>query len=121
MRVICRRYFDLNGLPAERSSALTIGRTYIVLEVFVSRGELSYRIESDSGSYGIHRARAFEVVSGFLPPAWQFFVERDGTPALMPPEWHVGGFWEDFYGGGPAAIADFQRRKSEIVQSEPPL
>jgi hypothetical protein len=34
---------------------------------------------------------------------------------LAPPEWQRPGFWEDYFDAEPAAVAEYDRRRAEII------
>jgi hypothetical protein len=49
-----------------------------------------------------------------MPSCWVAALEG-GSLTLAPPEWQRPGFWEDYFDDEPGAIAQYARRRAEII------
>jgi hypothetical protein len=102
--------------------AMRIGAEYPVLEVLTMADRVLLRIpdpvDSPPGAFdspGLWDASMFAVVSDRVPACWVASLD-EGALSLAPREWQRPGFWEDFFDQVPAAVAEYDRRKAEILQ-----
>ncbi|MGN5378725.1 hypothetical protein ACQ4WX_18840 [Streptomyces lasalocidi] len=108
----------------EDHPSLKVGREYPVLEVVTSGDRVLLRIPNKDepltdGVYfvsdALWNASMFTVVSDRMPSCWvPNLVE--GRLKLAPPEWQRPGFWEDYFDAIPDAVADYRRRRAEILR-----
>jgi hypothetical protein len=99
-----------------RDSWLTIGKTYIVLEVYVACGEeVLFRCIADNGTPALFHARSFETKGSRLPSSWIGRVDTNGTFQLTPARWARPGFWEDYFRDLPEALYDFTEEVAKMM------
>ncbi|MCC8961837.1 hypothetical protein H8A95_05760 [Bradyrhizobium sp. Pear76] len=94
------------------SGWLTIGKEYLVLEVFVDEQAGSrFRVISDDADTPIlARSSEFEAVSDTIPKCW--VVTFKANLLLFSPAAFRGDFWERYFDGDAAARNEF----SEVVK-----
>jgi hypothetical protein len=112
MKVRCIRLLNAHGEPVRTSGWLTIGKEYLVLEVFVDEQTgSSFRIVSDgAGTPILARPSEFEAVSNTIPKCW---VATFGPNWLaFSPSAFRGDFWERYFDGNNAALNEF----NEVVK-----
>ncbi|GAA2148718.1 hypothetical protein GCM10009760_41130 [Kitasatospora kazusensis] len=56
----------------------------------------------------------FTLVSERMPSCWVAGL-GSGTLTLAPPEWRCPGLWEDYFEAELAAVAEYDRRRAEII------
>jgi hypothetical protein len=91
----------------DKSSWLTIGKDYLVLEVVAERSETKFRVISDdAGTPILARSSQFEIISEVIPKCW---VETSGPGSLTfsPAAFQETGFWERYFDGDKAARLEF--------------
>jgi hypothetical protein len=111
MIVRCVRIInEMTGEPLPPNSWLSVGRTYVVLAVFVADGASpKYRIIGDDAvTPALHAASQFDVVSAALPSIWKAHLVPYKYFELAPLSWTAAGFWEAYFDGDPAAEAAFR-------------
>jgi len=98
------------------SPALTIGKTYIVIEISCGESSgLDYRlIDDDSDNSALYFFSQFEVVDARLSSYWVADVSKDGI-YLSPKEWSDLGFWEKFYDGEEKEVSIFKETVKKIL------
>jgi hypothetical protein len=121
MKVRCIRIFDSRGNPVERSSWLTIGKTYPVLSmIFQSNGERLLRLIGDGqNGVALFKWESFEVVTSDVPANWRIDLDEHGRVELAPKPWITLGFWNRFYDQDAEAIRIFQEERKKIIDAEP--
>ncbi|MFJ2234895.1 hypothetical protein [Streptomyces sp. NPDC087859] len=100
--------------------AIRVGADYPVLEVLTGANRVLLRIPElvDTTEYrdrpGLWDAAMFTVVSNRMPSCWVAELE-DGRLTLAPREWQRAGFWDDYFDDVPAAVAEYDRLRAEIL------
>ena len=120
MKVECVRLIQgTTGTEIEerhRDSWLTIGKTYIVLEVYAALGEeVLFRCIADNGTAALFQARSFKTIGSRLPSSWIGRVDTNGIFQLTPVRWARPGFWEDYFRDLPEALCDFTEEVAKIM------
>ena len=113
MKVRCTKLINLHGEPVRTSSWLTIGKEYVVLEVFVDHqtGSRFRVISDDAGTPILARSSEFEAVSDEIPKCW---VATFGPNWLaFRPSSFRGDFWERYFDGDKGARNEF----NEVVKA----
>jgi hypothetical protein len=88
--------------------------------VLAGDGRVVFRIpdQVDSRAYydtpGLWDAATFVVVSERMPACWVAGLDS-GNLKLAPREWQRTGFWEEYFDHVPAAVAEYDRLKAEIL------
>ncbi|MEU9112831.1 hypothetical protein AB0D04_13825 [Streptomyces sp. NPDC048483] len=110
------------GAVVSDHPAMRMGVEYPVLEVLTTADKVMLRIpesvDSRPGAFdspGLWDASMFTVVSDRVPACWVAALDA-GALSLAPREWQRPGFWEDFFDGVPAAVAEYDRCKAEILE-----
>jgi hypothetical protein len=121
MKVKCVRLHDVSGKSQEKSSWLTIGNMYHVLEVIQgSNKKWMIRLVGDGlNGVALFPLEEFEVVTHKLPDAWIIKWGKDGFFQLTPELWSHAGFWERFYDKDSDAIRIFEEERKKIVNADP--
>jgi len=118
MIVRCVRIInEITGEPLPPNSWLTVGRTYVVLAVFVAEGASpKYRIIGDDAvTPALHAAIQFDIVSGALPTIWKAHLVPRKYFELAPLSWTVAGFWEAYFDRDPVAEAAFREAHRTLI------
>ncbi|TVL87794.1 hypothetical protein [Streptomyces sp. SAJ15] len=108
------------GKVVPEHPGIRVGADYPVLEIMTSADRVLLRIperldtSTDRDSPGLWDAAMFTVVSERMPSCWVAALEG-GSLTLAPPEWQRPGFWEDYFDAKPAAVAEYDRRRVEII------
>ena len=112
MKVRCIGLLNAHGEPVRTSGWLTIGKEYLVLEVFVDeQGGSRFRIISDDADSAILALSSqFEAVSETIPKCW--VVTFTANWLLFSPAAFQGDFWERYFDGDAAARNDL----NEVVK-----
>jgi hypothetical protein len=109
-----------NSTVVSEHPSIRVGEEYPVLEVYADRARVRFRLPGRPSSWdtfetpGIWDAAMFEVVSDRTPACWTGRLD-DGRLTLAPSEWQRPGFWEDYFDHLPAAVAEYQRLKAQII------
>jgi hypothetical protein len=94
---------------------LTIGRDYVVLEVYGRPSGVEYRLIGDDGlTPAIHSAEQFEIISPEIPNGWIFQMRADLSWVLRPFAWAEQSFWASYFDGDASAQSTFNRTVSEL-------
>ena len=119
MKVRCVKQINSYGAPIESSSWLTTGNVYHVLEIYIERGSIDFRILGDEKfTPALHPAGQFELVSGKIPSCWETkFLSNSFV--LGPREWLEIGFWERFFDGEAEARKIFNGIYQAILAEDP--
>lgn len=121
MKVRCIKLVDSKGNSQERSSWLTLGNVYHVLEVvqdLYKRWLL--RIVGDGiNGVALFPLEQFEIVSPKIPILWIVAWNDKGGFALSTEAWSEAGFWDAYYDRDPLAVAKFEEGKKGIVDNDP--
>jgi hypothetical protein len=108
VKVRCVRLVNARGEPVRTSSWLTLGKEYLVLEVYVDEQQRSrFRVISDdAGTPILASSSEFEAVSDAIPKCW---VATFGPDRLIfsPPAFRAPGFWVRYFDGDGAARNEF--------------
>ena len=122
MRVKCVKLInEITGKMEKTSPWLTIGKTYMVLEVIFSDydGTLSYRlISDDAGSPVLNHADLFEVVSGYIPSTWVVNAKAGRYFSMLPERWAQTGVLEAYFDAEPWAIAIYKEEVAKMQAEE---
>jgi hypothetical protein len=116
VKVRCIKLLDLHGEPVRTSSWLTIGKEYLVLEVFVDEqtGSRFRVISDDAGTPILARSAEFEAVSDAIPTSW---VATFGPNWLaFSPSAFRGDFWVRYFDGDNAARSEFNEAVKMIEE-----
>ena len=119
MKVRCIKLVDGFGQPVSRSSWVSVGHVYHVLEVLASPERTRIRIVGDSKTPALYHLEMFELVSGVIPAVWTVSSLRVGHFCICPKSWSADGFWEAYFDGNPEAGDAFQEGLNAIVNSDP--
>jgi hypothetical protein len=112
--------FDAKGGPTERSSWLTIGKVYHVLEVHVASREINLRIMADNNrTPALRRWTEFEAVTARIPACWIVNFEPDSHLTLGPSAWMTDGFWVRYFDGEQEEQKIFEDVYRMIIAEEP--
>ncbi len=120
MKAKCIKIFsDYDEKYINKSSSLTVGKEYIVLEVAVGADEqMTYRLVSDSGTPAIFKALQFEVVSELVPSNWKVSIQKEyGAIDISPAAWRENDFWGAFFDDEPWAKEVYEKELA-IIYSE---
>jgi hypothetical protein len=117
----CIKLINSRGNPQERSSWLTIGRVYDVLEVLqdIHSRWLLRVIGNGVSGVALFPLEQFEIVSRKMPTAWAPFWNTHGGFALTTEVLAQAGFWEAYYERDPAALRAFEDERKKIVDADP--
>jgi hypothetical protein len=110
MKVRCLRIASpATGEELDKSSWLTVGREYVVLQIVALPGrEVLLRLEGDKpGSPGLWESSLFETVDTGIPASWSAHVDEDGNLSIGPDAWRRQGFWDDFFDDDPEAVREY--------------
>lgn len=82
----------------------TMGKNYIVLEVFYSMdNKLNIVVHDDNElSAGVIELKYFNIIDNRIPPNWVCELSRAGYYNIYPQEFYID-FWDDFHDGNPEA------------------
>lgn len=122
MKVTC---IKLGSLPTKSSSSdhdgwVTLGKEYVVLEIYGRGSSLKFRILGDDGiTPALQSAEQFEITSPEIPPNWIFRMYPDEEWELTPAAWASGEFWMAYFDGDPSAKALFEKVASELEARRP--
>ena len=122
MKVKCVKIINpTTGEEFERDSWLTLGQTYLVLEISVEKKRwMSYRLMSNNNSTpAIFDAQQFEVVSNKIPDEWCFDFVSPNYVGITPKAWIHDGFWEDYFNGEPEAEKIFRETRDRLIADDP--
>lgn len=120
MKVKCIKIYNEHTKDYEnKSSWLTIGKEYIVLEIEVRQNKTSYLIVSDSNQQPVlQNAIQFKIIGGKIPKNWQVASGEIELFTIGPKDWHKPGFWEDCHDHEPAALEIYKREARIIYEEE---
>ncbi len=109
MKVRCVRLVNVRGEPVRISSWLTIGKEYLVLEVYAEeqRGSL-FRVISDEGTPILASSSQFEAASDAIPKCWIATLGPDRL-VFSPSAFRAPGFWERYFDRDGAARDEFNK------------
>ena len=122
MKIRCVRQLDeRTGAQIERSTWLTVGAVYHVLEIVVSEvGTIKFRLlGDDKWTPALHLSTQFELVSGLIPACWAVQFGLDGSLKLAPNMWMDRGFWERYFDGSTRERQIFEDTYKAILTEEP--
>lgn len=104
----------------DKSSWITIGKEYIVLEIEVWQGQTWYVIASDSNQQPIlQNALQFEVISGKIPSSWEVALSSGKEFFIIGPKaWHDPDFWENCQNHEPKAMEIYKCETRIIYEEE---
>jgi hypothetical protein len=121
MKVRCIKLTDSMGNPRERSTRLSIGSVYHVLEVIQDTHHRWLLRLSGDGPNGvaIFGLDQFEIVSPRIPNIWIARWNSQGGFSLTTEAWSHPGYWERFYDRDPEARRVFEDEKTKLVQADP--
>lgn len=122
MRVRCVRLIDeRTGSTIQASPWLTVGKTYTVLQIFISvGGAIKFRmIGDDSRTPALHHFSQFEIVSSVISGCWGANFDADSFLEIGPRAWFQRGFWEDYFEGRSEAVAVFERFRLQTIEDDP--
>ncbi|ODN43254.1 hypothetical protein [Piscirickettsia litoralis] len=119
MKVKCINIYNEHTKEyVDTSRSLTIGKVYVVLEMYQSRRRgNTYRLLSDDDKTPtLFDANQFETVEEKHASSWE--VRESATRKVCSPlAWNKPGFWEEFFDGEPSARAIYQK-ELEIILKE---
>lgn len=122
MKVKCINLYNEHTQQFEDTNSwLTIGKSYIVLEVEIYPGkDVLYRLVGDNTdqSPGLYDSKQFEVISDKVPANWKITQLKSGTLNFGPAPWQKLGFWEDCYDGEPNALQIYKHEARIIIDEE---
>jgi len=121
MKVRCIKLTDSMGNPREKSSRLSIGKTYHVLEVIQdTHHRWLLRLPGDgSNGVALFALEQFEIVSVRIPHIWITKWNVNGGFSLTTEVWGQPGYWERYYDRDPEALKVFDEEKAKITQGDP--
>lgn len=121
MKARCIKLIDSRGNPQERSSWLTLGNVYHVLEVVQdTHKRWLLRVVADGvNGVALFQLEQFEIVSPKIPDVWIVVWNAKGGFALTTKAWSQAGFWEAYYDRDPSALGKFEDGKKQIVDADP--
>jgi hypothetical protein len=121
MKARCVKLIDSRGNPQDRSSWLTVGGIYHVLEVVqdTHRRWLLRAVGDGINGVALFPLEQFEILSNKIPSAWIPIWNTNGGFALTTEDWAKAGFWEAYYDREPAALQTFEIEKKRIVDADP--
>jgi hypothetical protein len=121
MKVSCTRLLDYAGKHLDKSTWLTVGKIYHVLELIRDTdGVWKVRLVSDEpNGIAVFRLDQFEVVSPHLPHNWIVVWGKDGFFELTPEPWSRFGFWELYYEHDLEAVKLFDIEYKRILVCDP--
>ena len=119
MKVRCIELRNWCGEPEEQSTALKVGRVYVVLSLLVESNRLAVQLVSEEQGPAIFDMRLFEIVSSAIPPNWIVVAHAKGVLDFTPASWARPGFWEEYFDGKPKAVACFEEEKKKIIECDP--
>jgi hypothetical protein len=119
MKVRCVRLLDPLGKPQVKSSWLTIGETYHVLEIVQDQGRWLFRLMGDEpNGVALFAREQFEITTSKIPESWVPGWGKDGFFELAPQAWGQIGFWEKYYDKNPEAVRIFEEERRKIISAE---
>lgn len=121
MKVKCIKLLDALGNPEERSTWLTLGKIYHVLEVVQNtRRNWLLRVLTDSDNrVALFPLEQFEIVSTKMPGAWIVDWNSKGILTLTTEAWNKPGFWEAYYEWDTSARSIFEEERKKIIDGDP--
>ena len=119
MKVRCIANLDAAGRPSAKSSWLRIGREYQVLALEIEAGRTKLRLIGENPTAALFGIVEFEVTSGIISPTWVVTSQAAGQLTFQPEAWAADGFWERYFDGDPAAIAEFNAERAKIIAADP--
>lgn len=120
MKVRCMNiYNDYSKEYVTTDSWLTIGKEYVVLEIYPDE-KIFYRLVGDNGDKmpALYNASQFVVVSGQLPKNWAVSQRDNGALIISPSAWKHLTFWDDCYDHDPKALEIYKRELRIIYEEE---
>ena len=104
------------GEEIPHSTSLTIGKTYLVLEIYAEPGRnILFRLVDNEQIPALFSSTQFRTVDNSISSTWIASVGEDGIVELGPKKWLRPGFWEDYFDDVPAAIEDFEQERARIL------
>ena len=121
MKVSCTRLLDYAGKHLDKSTWLTIGKIYHVLEIILDTDRVwKVRLVGDEpNGIAVFRLDQFEVVSSKLPHNWSIVWGKDGFFALTPKPWSQSAFWERYYEHDLDTVKMFDTEYNRILACDP--
>jgi hypothetical protein len=123
MKIKCINIYNKITKKFEQTSKiLTIGKEYIVLEIYVfpkrdGEEKILYRLNVDkTGTPGLFEFSQFELISEKLPSNW-VIAKDNNTLIFAPKSWQEKKFWDDFFNGDKKAL-EIYHREADIIASE---
>lgn len=107
-----------------KTSSVTIGKEYIVLEICSSMEKVFYRIIPDDGDFCpiLEEAVSFEIIDSQPAKNWIIDYDKDsGCLSFAPAGWCKLGFWEDYSNFNKEAEQIFEAEKKIIFSQYPEL
>ncbi|GGG05773.1 MULTISPECIES: hypothetical protein [Cysteiniphilum] len=107
-----------------KTNSVTIGKEYIVLEIYSSMEKVFYRIIPDDGDFCpiLEEAMSFEIIDSQPARNWIIDYDKDsGCLSFAPARWCKLGFWEDYSNFNKEAEQIFEAEKKIIFSQYPEL
>lgn len=120
MKVKCINIYNERTQKNEATHhRLTIGSTYVVIEMEIYPNKIFYRLVGDGldQSPTLHNAIQFEVLSGKIPSNWALSQLNPGELIIGPAAWKSLGFWEDCFESDLTAL-EIYKREARIILGE---
>lgn len=120
MKARCIKLVDHMGNIKERSSWLTLGKVYHVLEVVQDAGNrwLLRLVGDGKNGTALFNLEQFEIASAKIPDNWVVVWNAKGAFSLTTEAWSEPGFWEAYYDGDPSALRKFEDNKKQIIDAD---
>ncbi len=122
MKIKCINiYNDYIKEYQKKSTHLTIGKEYIVLEAMISAAkELSYRLIDDGEDEmpAIYKASQFQITSELISSNWNTAIINKSLIILGPKAWQQEEFWDSCYDMDPIALEIYKHEARIIFQEE---
>jgi hypothetical protein len=122
MKVRCVTQVDEHtGSRLEKSSWLTVGKVYHVLEISIDqRGTIKFRlVGDDEKTPALHLWTQFSLASNVIPSCWIVDLRPEVLFSLRPRTWAGRGFWERYFDGDSLAREQFEEARRAIIAEDP--
>ena len=122
MKVRCKNIYNIitkQFMTGSRS--LTIGREYIVLEMYIDPSKnVFYKLEGDAKMPTVHDSTQFEIISSHIPSNWVIYQDSPSSNSftLGPKAWAAENFGEDYENLVPKAIQTYEEEVKIILREE---
>jgi hypothetical protein len=121
MKVRCVKLLDGFGRLQDNSPWLTLGKVYLVLEMYFGAvGRRSFRLLGDGlNGPALFQWECFGFVSHSVPPQWIIIAKDNGSILLTPKLWSENRFWERYYDQEAEALKVFDQERRKMAEVEP--